>query len=241
MEVNKMDIQQAKALGIPASMHIGSSILGKITKPVMQLATQQLLRSDLNLVHCCTLSKDEFKLIGEVGCLVTMTPEAEMQTGLGEPAAGFIADIPDLKWSVGIDIPTSSTDSLMFQQRLLLQSYRALVNNRMIERMEFPVQMPYNTNQFFFDSMENANQFSGMNTSARIQVGAKACFSLVKWDDLRNDAFASNPAFYFLNENNIDSIVLNGKLAKSKGQWLLHDLDELRNKVNVIVARTTKV
>ncbi|WP_026632498.1 amidohydrolase family protein [Dyadobacter alkalitolerans] len=240
MEVNKMDIQQAKALGIPASMHIGSSILGKIAKPVMQLGAQQLLSSDLNLVHCCTLSKDEFKLIGEAGCLVTMTPEAEMQTGLGEPAAGFIADIPGLKWSVGIDIPTSSTDSLMFQQRLLLQSYRAIVNNRIIEKMEFPVQMPYNTNQFFFDSMENANQFSGMNTSARIQVGAKACFSLIKWEDLRNDAFASNPAFYYLSESNIDSIVLNGKLAKSKGQWLLHDLDELRNKVNVIVARTMK-
>jgi cytosine/adenosine deaminase-related metal-dependent hydrolase len=88
--------------------------------------------------------------------------------------------------------------------------------------------------------MENANQFSGMNISARIQVGAKACFSLIKWDDLHNQAFASNPAFYYLEESNIDSIILNGKLAKSKGQWLLHDLDNLRNKVNVIVARTMK-
>jgi cytosine/adenosine deaminase-related metal-dependent hydrolase len=61
IEVNKMDIVQAKALGIPASMHIGSSILGRTTKPVMQLAAQQLLSSDLNLVHCCTLSKDEFR------------------------------------------------------------------------------------------------------------------------------------------------------------------------------------
>lgn len=240
MEVNKADIDQAAALGIRVSMHIGSSILGKVVRPVIKLAEDQLLSSNLNLAHCCTLSGQEFELIGQAGCLVTMTPEAEMQTGLGEPAAKFIADVPDLKWSVGIDIPTSSTDSLIFQQRLLLQQYRAVVSNRLIEQTEFPMQMPYHANQFFFDSMENANQYSGLGTSARIQVGTKACFSLIKWDQLHNAAFTSNPAFYYLAESDIDSMIVNGKLAKSKGQWLMHDLDDLRNKVNTIVDRTMK-
>jgi hypothetical protein len=52
--------------------------------------------------------------------------------------------------------------------------------------------------------MENVNQYSGLGTSARIQVGTKACFSLIKWDELHNAAFTSNPAFYYLQESDID-------------------------------------
>ncbi|WP_051664142.1 amidohydrolase family protein [Dyadobacter crusticola] len=240
IEVNRSDIELAGSLGIPASMHIGSSILGKICKPVMQLEAHGLLNEKLNLVHCCTLSKDEFEMIAQAGSLVTITPEAEMQMGLGDPAARFILDFPASKWSVGIDIPTASTDSLIFQQRLLLQNYRSIVNGRLIDEMEFPMTIPYKANDFFFDSMESANSYSGFNTSVRIEVGKSACFSLFKSDQLGNEAFMSNPAFYYLSDEHPDSIVLNGQLAKHEGQWLLHDLEELENRVRAIVARTIR-
>ncbi|ACT93475.1 amidohydrolase family protein [Dyadobacter fermentans] len=237
MDVNRADIGLADALGIPASMHIGSSLLGKIHKPALQLAEQGLLTQNLNLVHCNTLSHEEMSLIAQAGSLVTITPEAEMQTGLGEPAARFMADIPGLKWSIGTDIPTGSTDSLLFQQRLLLQYYRSLVNHRVIENMEFPVQMPYAANKFFFDSMESANAYAGLNTSARIGAGSKACFSLFRLEGLNNRAFLQNPAFYYLQEPNIDTIVINGKLALQSGQWLAHDLESIERNVSSIVAR----
>ncbi|SDG29306.1 Cytosine/adenosine deaminase [Dyadobacter soli] len=237
MDVNRADIELARALQIPASMHIGCSLLGKINKPVMQLAEHGLLTETLNLVHCNTLSQEEMTLVGKAGCLVTITPEAEMQTGLGEPAARFMADVPGLKWSVGTDIPTSSTDSLLFQQRLLLQYYRSLVNHRVLENMEFPVQIPYASNQFFFDSMENANAYADLNTSAHIAVGSKACFSLFKWDAFSNEVFLRNPAFYYLQEACIDTIVINGKLARHRGEWLFHDLENIAMRVGDIAAR----
>lgn len=240
MDVNRADIELAAALQLPVSMHIGCSLLGKINKPVLQLADHGLLTANLNLVHCNTLSHDEMKLVGQAGSLVTITPEAEMQTGLGEPAGRFMADIPGLKWSVGVDIPTACTDSLLFQQRLLLQYYRSLVNHRVLESMEFPVTMPYASNDFFFHSMESANSYAGLNTSARITVGSKACFSLLKWDNLYHDAFMQNPAFYYLQETSIDTIVINGKLAAQQGEWLSHDLESIERRVNSIVGRTMK-
>jgi len=237
MDINKADITLANALDIPVSMHIGCSILGKIHKPVEQLFDSGLLTKNLNLVHCNTLSDLEFQQIVKAECLVTMTPEAEMQTGLGNPATRFIRDNPLLKWSVGIDIPTASTDSLIFQQRLLLQHYRSVINAGLIDQMILPMEMPYAANAFFFDSMEHANTYAGFNTSAKIKTGSKACFSLLKWNELEFDFFASNPTFYYLQESAIDTVILNGKLAKYHGEWLLHDWERLQRKVKGIAEK----
>ncbi len=237
MDVNREDIQLAQQLGIPVSMHIGSSILGKIYKPVLQLAEQNLLHNRMNMVHCNTLSAEEFSLMQQAGCLVTMTPEAELQMGLGNPATAMIADCAGLQWSVGIDIITASTSSLLFQQRLLLQHYRGVVNNRLIDKMEFPMQLPYKANDFFFDSMQYSNDFAGFNTSAKIEVGKKACLSLVLQEELQNDSYKLHPAFYYLNESNMHTVIANGKVIRQNGNWMQHDQEALQQKVETIVKR----
>ncbi|MBE7169027.1 MAG: amidohydrolase family protein [Williamsia sp.] len=237
IDVNKADIQLANQLGIPTSMHIGSSILGKLYKPVLQLAEAGLLNNRMNMVHCNTLLAAEFSLMQQADCLVTMTPEAELQMGLGEPATKWIADCPGLKWSVGIDIVTAATNSLFFQQRLLLQHYRGMINNRLIDQMEFPMQLPYKANDFFFHSMQYANAFAGFNTSAKIEEGKKACLSLVSREGLEHDSFAHHPAFYYLDESRMHTVIANGKRIKEDGHWTQFDRQALYQKISGIVKK----
>ena len=237
MEVNKADIELARSLGCPVSMHIGSAFLGTLVKPVLQLQEADLLNTDLNLVHCSTLSSDEYRLIADAGCLVTITPEAEMQTALGHPAAKFICDYKHAKWSVGTDIPSGSTDSMIYQQRLLLQLARAADNQVSIDKFSFPEKISFNANDFFFESSRHANKYAGFNVSEKIETGKLANFSLLKWQSLEGSAFASYPAFYYMQEANIDLTVLNGTIVKKDGLWLKHDMEGLCSQIKEIVRR----
>lgn len=240
MEINRQDIAFATALNIPVSMHAGCSVLGKIHQPVSQLAKAGLLSPQMNLVHCNTLSDEEFSLIEEAGCLVSITPEAEMQTGLGTPASAWIQKNKNLRWSIGTDIPTGSTSSMLFQVRLLLQHYRSVVNQQFINRMEFPVAMPFKANPFFFQAQQNALDYTGFNATPSLTVGAAASFVLADWQDLRHSAYAGTPAFYYLNEANFTRVISNGQLIKDGQHWPGHNMTGLRNKVEAIVKRLTR-
>ena len=237
IEVNREDIALARSLGLKASMHVGSSFLGTLCRPVAQLLDAGLLSKDLNLVHCSTLSKEEYAMMSEAGCLVTLTPEAEMQTALGPPAVGFVHDFADARWSIGTDIPTGSTPGMLFQQRLALQCYRAKVNQASIDQLAFPDKMPYGANDFFFDASRYANGYAGFGCSEKITVGAPANFSLFKWDQLACGSFALHPVFYYLQEADIDLVVSGGRIIIRGGHAVDHDMAMLGEKISQILRR----
>jgi 5-methylthioadenosine/S-adenosylhomocysteine deaminase len=237
LEVNREDLELAGSLGVKASMHVGSSFLGTLCRPVAQLAEAGLLSPDLNLVHCSTLSSEEYAMMAQQGCLVTLTPEAEMQTALGPPAVGFIHGFPGAKWSVGTDIPTGSTPSMLFQQRLALQNYRAKVNQASIDQMAFPETMPYAANDFFFDSSMHANSYAGFGASERIKVGSPANFSLFNWEELAIGSFSLHPVFFYLQEAKIDTVICNGRIIVRDGHAVDHDMAVLGEKIRQILQR----
>lgn len=237
MDVNRSDIAFARYLGCPISLHTGCSILGSMHKPVIQLYENDLLGNDLNLVHCSTLSAEEYELIASAGSLVTITPEAEFQTALGNPAVNLLVKHPEARWSIGTDIPTGSTDSLIFQQRMLLQYYRGEVNKTHLDKLVFPGEMPWKANDFFFASMDHANHYSGFAISSRVEVGKKACFSIYHLNELDGTAFLNNPVFYFMQEANIDSVIVNGKVLKTQAEWVRPEHNGLQRKVQEIVQR----
>ena len=53
---------------------------------MQSLAEQRLLGPDVNLVHANFLTPDEFRVIADNGASVSITPEVEMQMGLGSAA-----------------------------------------------------------------------------------------------------------------------------------------------------------
>lgn len=85
--------------------------------------------------------------------------------------------------------------------------------------------------------MQHTNTFAGFNTSAKIEIGKKACFSLIDLDSLQYDSFQQYPAFYYLNENNMHTVIANGKFIKQNNSWWVHDMQGLQHKVSGIVKR----
>jgi 5-methylthioadenosine/S-adenosylhomocysteine deaminase len=239
MEVTKEDIARARSIGVPVSMHIGSSVLGK-SQPLLKLAQEKLLGSDLNLVHCNTLSNNEFKLMEKAGCLVSITPEAELQMGLGYPIVKQLHDFPQLKWSIGLDIITAAANNLMYQQQLLLQLYRGYINERIIAIDILPIDMPFQSDSFYYKSMMHASTFASFSSGQNFEEGAQANIVLFDWSDLSSTLFKQYPAFHFLSTSMVKTVIADGQLVMRNGEWMRHDYEKLQNRVHQIVQRLYK-
>jgi cytosine/adenosine deaminase-related metal-dependent hydrolase len=82
------DIGFARELGLVASFHVACAKHGPRPQSMQSLAEQRLLGPDVNLVHANFLTADEFRVIANHGASVSITPEVEMQMGLGISADG---------------------------------------------------------------------------------------------------------------------------------------------------------
>lgn len=130
-EVVTHDIELARELDIRASMHIGSLGPGGVET----LAELDLLGDDLNYVHGNRLTDEEFELIGDSGGSVSITPEVEMQMGMGMPPLRETLEggaIP----SIGVDIVSNVSGDMFTQTRTALQTQRALDNQPTVEAGE---------------------------------------------------------------------------------------------------------
>src|ERR1700722_10827311 len=79
------DIRLARELGLIDSFHVACLKHGPRLQSMAGLATQNLLGEDVNLVHANFLTDDEFRAAANNGSSVSITPEVEMQMGLGLP------------------------------------------------------------------------------------------------------------------------------------------------------------
>ena len=79
------DIRLARELGLIASFHVACLKHGPRLQSMVDLAKQNLLGEDVNLVHANFLTDDEFRAAANNGSSVSITPEVEMQMGLGLP------------------------------------------------------------------------------------------------------------------------------------------------------------
>ena len=71
--------------GLWPSFHVACAKHGPRPQSMQSLADQRLLGPDLNLVHANFLTADEFRVIANHGVSTSITPEVEMQMGLGLP------------------------------------------------------------------------------------------------------------------------------------------------------------
>ncbi|HEY1745923.1 MAG TPA: amidohydrolase family protein, partial [Xanthobacteraceae bacterium] len=131
------DIRLARELGLIASFHVACAKHGPRPQSMHDLAQQNLLGEDVNLVHANFLTDDEFRVIADAGASVSVTPEVEMQMGLGLPPTGA-ALAARARLNVGTDVVTGVSTDMFTQMRFLLQTQRALTNDGFHKREAMP-------------------------------------------------------------------------------------------------------
>jgi 5-methylthioadenosine/S-adenosylhomocysteine deaminase len=231
-EVTKHDVNLARRLNLPISMHIGCGTFAEKYQAIRQLDKAKLLGPDMNFAHCNYLSVDDFKLLADQGCSVSISPEVEMQMGIGFPATGK-AIAAGIHPSLGIDVVTAVGGDMFTQMRMALQTERALSNNIVLNTREMPQTISLTTQDALNWATVNGAKTLHLDRKIGSLVPGKQADMVMLRSDMLNIYPVHNLVAAIVSQAssaNIDSVFVAGKAVKRNGRLLNTNLAELRQK-----------
>jgi 5-methylthioadenosine/S-adenosylhomocysteine deaminase len=232
MAVSRHDIALARELNLPVSMHIGCGTFGPRYQAVTRLRDAGLLGPDLNFAHCNTLTGEDFRLLADNGCSVSVTPEVEMQMGIGFPATGK-ALANGIRPGLGVDVVTGAAGDLLSQMKIALQTERALRNQTLLQSNEMPQTLDLTTSDVLqMATLDGARTLGLADKTGSITPGKQADIILIDSRAI-NLAPVNDPVtalVLFANPANIDSVFVAGKAVKRNGTLLYPGLAQLLQK-----------
>jgi 5-methylthioadenosine/S-adenosylhomocysteine deaminase len=220
------DIGFARELGLMASFHVACAKHGPRPQSMQSLAEQRLLGPDVNLVHANFLTADEFRVIANHGASVSITPEVEMQMGLGIPPTGAVLAARG-NLNIGTDVVTGVSTDMFTQMRFLLQTHRALVNDTFHQRETMPDRLSMTVKQVLEYATIRSAQCIGLDRQiGSITPGKQADLVLLRKSDINMRAAADPVSSIVLHAgvSNVDTVMIRGKLVKQHGKLLYRDL-----------------
>lgn len=221
------DIRYARELDLMASFHVACAKHGPRPQFLTDLARQRLLGPDVNLVHANFLVPDEFKAIADCGASITVTPEVEMQMGLGLPPIGP-ALAAGARLNLGTDVVTSVSTDMFTQMRFLLQTDRALKNDALHKRETMPERLDMTVQDALeLATIRGAAAFGLDHKIGSLRPGKAADVLLLRKTDI-NMLAAPNPVAAIVlhaGTRNVDTVIVGGDIVKRGGRLAYRDIN----------------
>jgi 5-methylthioadenosine/S-adenosylhomocysteine deaminase len=220
------DIEFARELGLPASFHVACAKHGPRPQSMHSLAEQRLLGPDINLVHANFLTGDEFRVVADQGSTVSITPEVEMQMGLGLPPTGGVLAAGG-RLNIGTDVVTGVSTDMFTQMRFLLQTYRALTNETFHQRETMPDRLAMTVSQVLEHATIESARCIGLDRQiGSLTPGKQADIVLLRKSDINMRAAADPVSSIVLHAgvSNVDTVIIAGTIVKQHGKLLYRDL-----------------
>ncbi len=220
------DIRFARELGLIASFHVACAKHGPRPQSMQSLAQQNLLGEDINLVHANFLTDDEFRVIADNGASVSITPEVEMQMGLGLPPTGA-ALAAGVRLNIGTDVVTGVSTDMFTQMRFLMQTQRALTNDGFHKREAMPDELAIKARDTLeLVTIKAARCFGLDDQIGSLAPGKAADVVLLRKSDINMRATPDPIAAIVLHAGvaNVDTVIVGGNIVKRNGKLTYSDL-----------------
>ncbi|MDQ0137727.1 cytosine/adenosine deaminase-related metal-dependent hydrolase [Neorhizobium galegae] len=228
MEHTADEIRVARDLDLPITMHMGT-----LSTPdaVARLHKAGLLGPRMLHVHCNASGDDELGLIADSGGAISITPETELQMGMGYPVTNRALAV-GLAPTIGIDIVSDYSGDMFAQMRLLLQTARAIDNQKILDQRRMPPSIDLKVADAFRFATINGAEAMGLGSRiGSIDVGKQADFILVRQDGIHHmprtpDTTAS--LVLQARPGDVDSVFVEGQARKRHGTLVGVDLERIR-------------
>jgi cytosine/adenosine deaminase-related metal-dependent hydrolase len=220
------DINFARDLGVIASFHVACAKYGPRPQSMQSLAQQGLLGKDINLVHANFLSADEFRLVANHGATVSVTPEVEMQMGLGLPPTGAVL-AAGAELNIGTDVVTGVSTDMFTQMRFLIQTQRALANDEFHRREVMPDKLAITVaDALEHATIRGARCFGLDHRIGSLAPGKDADVVLLRRSDINMRAASDPIAAVVLHAGvaNVDTVIVGGNIVKQNGKLAYGEL-----------------
>lgn len=109
------EMTQARELGALIVTHMGC--VWSMPNGLHEMGAAGLLGPDVVHVHCNTLTDEEWRLIADSGGKVSISPETEINMGMGRPAFGKCAEY-GVEPTLSCDVVSLNSGDLLTQMRL---------------------------------------------------------------------------------------------------------------------------
>ncbi|MDG2187759.1 MAG: amidohydrolase family protein [Hyphomicrobiales bacterium] len=227
LEVCKKDFQLAKDLDLIISMHIGGKFLTPDGFDVLK--NMGLLNKKTNIVHANNISNEMLDSLVNSNVTFSITPEEELQMGFGNPLTKRLLDRNGV-FGFGSDIESAMSGDMLNVIRFALQAVRHeyTLENYQINQSP-PAEMKVKTRQAFEWATIDAAKMLGIDDKVgSIVPGKKADLIMFKTNKINftpiHDPISS--ILFHSNSNDIDTVMVDGKVLKSGGQLLNNNLEK---------------
>jgi cytosine/adenosine deaminase-related metal-dependent hydrolase len=227
-----IDLRLARRLGVRASLHVGVGLLGE-RRSVSELHRRGLLGPDLIFVHCNTCTDAELRMIADSGGHASISPRVEMQMGHGYPATGRLR-AAGLAPSLSIDVVSGVGGSLFAEMRGTLEAERGWQHHVALSRGETLPELTITTRDVVrMATIEGARALGLDDRVGSLTPGKQADIILLDIDRPNLTPVNNLSAAITLSDNeNVDTVLIAGRVVKRAGRVVGHDLDGLRRRAD---------
>jgi 5-methylthioadenosine/S-adenosylhomocysteine deaminase len=231
MEVTKHDIELARSVGAPITVHVGCGGLGPKYRAISQMSQYGLLGPDITFVHCTTSTDEELKLIVESGGTVSIAPAVESQMGHGDPPFNRFSDL-GLRPSLSLDVETSTASDMFTQMHAAYHTARLIAH----ERARAGQKAEFLTTRDILElaTVQGARTLGLQDRVGSIAVGKRADLVVLDLNTVNvapvNDVVGA--VVLSADTSNVDTVIIDGNVVKSDGRLVDVDLTSAMNSIH---------
>jgi len=192
-------------------------------------------------VHACTLNDTEWKLIRDSGGTVSMAGYVEKLMGHGNPPIQKMLDL-GLRPSLSVDVETSVPNDFFNQMRTVLTQQKDQVWDRKLSGDKNPPRFLTAREVLEYATVEGARANHLDKKIGTLTPGKEADIILLRHDMLNvmpmNNAVGA--VVTSMGPQNVDTVLIAGKIMKRNGKLLGVDMDRLTRLAGAAKARVYK-
>lgn len=228
IEQTAAEIAVARELDAPITMHMGT-----LSTPdgVSRLHKAGLLGERMLHVHCNASTDAELQLIADSGGTISITPETELQMGMGYPVTNRALAV-GLKPTIGIDIVSDYSGDMLSQMRLTLQTARAIDNQKVLDTGRMPPEIDLKVADAYRFATSYGAEAIGLGSQiGSLEVGKQADIILIRQDGIHHAPRTADPVASIVLQtrpSDIDSVFVAGVARKRHGALVGVDLAAVR-------------
>jgi cytosine/adenosine deaminase-related metal-dependent hydrolase len=216
IDATKADVEFARSLGAPMTMHVGCGGLGPKYRAIEQMHHAGILGPDMTFVHCTTSSDEELKMVVDAGASVSIAPAVESQMGHGDPPFNRFSDL-GVRPSLSVDVETSTASDMFTQMRAAYHTSRLIAHER--ARAGRDAQFLSTRDVLELATMEGARTLGLESKVGSVSVGKRADLVLLDLNRV-NVAPVNNvigAIVLSVDTSNVVSVVIDGVFRKRDG------------------------
>jgi 5-methylthioadenosine/S-adenosylhomocysteine deaminase len=217
----------ARDVGARITIHVGVGEFGR-SALLEKLNAENALKSDTTYIHCCTLNDTEWKLIKDTGGTISIAGYVETLMGHGNPPIQKAIDT-GIRPSLSVDVETSVPNDFFQQMRTIFSLQKNEVWARRLAGDKNPPKFLTVREVLEFATIEGARANGLERKIGTLTPGKEADIILLRTDRLNvmpmNNAVGA--VVTSMGPQNVDTVLIAGKVMKRNGQLVGVDLPRL--------------